>query len=113
MSDVCKACGNNVYGNKISCPVCGAALGNKGVQARANQNISYTYNNQTSKNTKTHTQSVANQEEGSGFGWGVLSFFLPLVGVILFFVLRASRPNGANAAIIGAILGFFIWNFII
>lgn len=46
-------------------------------------------------------------EEGSGIGWGILSFIIPLVGIILFFAWMNYKPKASKAAIIGAILGIF------
>jgi hypothetical protein len=48
---------------------------------------------------------------GSGFGWAVLGFFIPLVGLILFCVWRGKPESKkkAKAAGIGAIVGFVCW----
>ena len=45
------------------------------------------------------------QREKSGFGWGVLSFFLPLVGLILALVWLKKKPRASKASCIGAISG--------
>lgn len=47
----------------------------------------------------------AKKDSGSA-GWGVLGFFIPLVGLILFLVWRISKPKSAKVAGIGAIIGF-------
>ena len=57
------------------------------------------------------TQSVGAQQQpiqekdSGGFGYGVLGFFFPFIGLILFLVLRESKPNTAKAAGIGALAG--------
>ena len=43
--------------------------------------------------------------EKNGFGWGVLSFFLPLVGLILALVWIRKKPRASKASCIGAISG--------
>ena len=44
-------------------------------------------------------------QEKSGFGWGVLSFFLPLVGLILSLVWLRRKPRASKASCVGAIAG--------
>ncbi|WP_236034538.1 hypothetical protein [Bifidobacterium saguinibicoloris] len=43
--------------------------------------------------------------DSGSFGWAVLGFFVPLVGFILFFVWRNSRPSNAHRCRNGAIAG--------
>ncbi|MBP3255448.1 MAG: hypothetical protein J6M60_07360 [Clostridia bacterium] len=40
----------------------------------------------------------------SNFVWGILGFFIPLAGLILFFVWKKDKPQRAKAAIIGFII---------
>lgn len=46
------------------------------------------------------------EKEGSKFGWGVLGFFFPLVGLILFLVWLKDKKKASKAAGIGALIGF-------
>ncbi len=46
--------------------------------------------------------------EGSGIGWGILSFFIPLVGLILYCRWKNTKPRAAKAASIGAAIGFAV-----
>lgn len=41
-------------------------------------------------------------------GWGVLGAFFPIVGIILFFVWKNTKPKTAKVAIIGAAIGVVI-----
>lgn len=41
-------------------------------------------------------------------GWGVLGFFIPLVGLILFLVWKTDRPADAKCAGVGALIGFIL-----
>jgi peptidyl-prolyl cis-trans isomerase B (cyclophilin B) len=40
-----------------------------------------------------------------GFGWGVLGFFIPIVGLVLFLVWRQAKPKTAKAVGVGALVG--------
>lgn len=47
---------------------------------------------------------TAPQEEKASIGLAILSFFIPLVGIILFFVKKKERPKTAKACLIGALI---------
>ncbi|MBR4830332.1 MAG: hypothetical protein IKZ96_01005 [Bacilli bacterium] len=47
---------------------------------------------------------MENQRKGN-FGWGVLGFFFPVVGLILFLVWKNNKKEDAKVAAIGAIIG--------
>lgn len=49
--------------------------------------------------------------DSGSIGWGVLGFFIPLVGLILFLVWRTSKPQSAKVAGIGALIGFCLGLF--
>ena len=52
-------------------------------------------------------------KEGSSVGWGFLSFFFPVVGLILFICWKETRPKTYKVcgiwALIGYIVGFLIF----
>lgn len=50
-----------------------------------------------------------NDTEENGFLWGVLGFFFPLVGFILYFALKSSRPIGAKASGLGAGISLIVF----
>lgn len=54
---------------------------------------------------KKQRQAAANPDS-SAFGFGVLGFFVPLAGIILSIMWNNERPKRAQAALIGAIIGF-------
>lgn len=54
------------------------------------------------------TTPVTTAKEGSKFGWGLLGFFIPLVGLILFLVWRKEKRKAAKASGIGALIGFLL-----
>lgn len=51
-------------------------------------------------------QPVAN--DNGSFGWAVLGFFFPLVGLILFLVWKDSKPLSSKKAGIGALVSFIL-----
>ena len=48
--------------------------------------------------------ATAAVEEGGTAGWAILSFFFPIVGLILFIVWKDSKPKSARAAGKGALI---------
>lgn len=57
---------------------------------------------------KETSATVITKTDGNGFGWGVLGFFIPLVGLILFLVWKKDYPKKAKGAGIGALIGFVL-----
>ncbi|MDD3831395.1 MAG: zinc ribbon domain-containing protein [Clostridia bacterium] len=76
----CKKCGTQVDDNVQFCPSCGASL----------------------------TQSTTHVQETGNKGWGVLGFFFPLVGLILYLVWRDDRPMDSKFAGKGALIGVIV-----
>ncbi|MDR1767578.1 MAG: hypothetical protein LBR32_03960 [Propionibacteriaceae bacterium] len=62
---------------------------------------------------------VGNPEDTGSFGWAVLAFFIPLVGLILWLVWKDTRPKDStmsrNGFIVSLVLGvlFFIVSLIV
>ena len=74
----CRNCGKEIDDNAYVCPHCGVLT------------------NQTAA-------KPAVNDSGSA-GWGVLGFFFPIVGLILFLIWRTDRPKTAKSAGIGALV---------
>ncbi len=74
----CTSCGNEIHEEAIVCMKCGSAT----------------------KNSVTEVQL----EGDLAFAWGFLGFFLPLPGIVLYFVWKSTRPKSAKACIVGALL---------
>ena len=45
-------------------------------------------------------------DTNGNFGWAVLGFLIPIVGWILYFVWKNTKPGNAKMAGIGGICGF-------
>ena len=50
------------------------------------------------------TSTIVSEKSGSSFAWGILGFFIPLVGLILFLSWKKERPSDSKAAGIGALI---------
>lgn len=71
----CKNCGAEIQDQAVVCPYCGVAQ-------------------------ETKPAVVDN----GGFGWGLLGFCMPLVGLILYLVWKDEKPRTAKAAGKGALI---------
>lgn len=81
----CKKCGSELEEGQQVCGNCGTSV----------------------SSTSVGTTSSGVNDNG-GFGWGLLGFCFPIVGLILYLVWRQDKPNNAKAAGIGAIIGFVL-----
>ncbi len=71
----CKNCGERIDDAAVICPKCGVPQ-----------------------------QTAPTTVDNGGFGWGLLGFCIPLVGLILFLVWRETKPKTSKAAGIGALV---------
>ena len=94
----CNVCNNEVKEGALFCTNCGAKI-----QNNVQQNYNVQQNNVQQNYNVNYTES-----EGSKFGWGVLGFFFPIVGLILFLVWKSDKKKASKAAGIGALIGFCI-----
>ena len=81
----CSRCGTQIPDNAIQCPNCGQYVNQK-----------------------------AAPSDSSDIGWGILGFFVPIVGLVLYLGWKDEKPKTAKAAGMGALIsagigfGFFI-----
>ena len=87
----CPYCGSKIPNDASFCPVCG-------------NNIA-SYHNDKSPN---NYNADYNSDSGS-IGWGILGFFVPLVGLILYLVWKDEKPKSAKMAGKGALISFMIY----
>jgi len=90
MANFCGNCGNKVNENENFCSRCGVSLNNS-------SNNYNNYSNQT---------SIVNDD--GGFGWAVLGYFIPLVGLILYFAWKNEKPKTAKALGKGALISVVV-----
>lgn len=88
----CKNCGKETDGNAEVCPDCGE--------------------NKEDGPAEQEKEQAAEKESGHKAGWGILSFFFPVVGLILFLKWKAKRRKKASVcgkcALAGAIVETFL-----
>ncbi len=75
----CKNCGKEIDNNTTFCPHCGGSQDNKPAVV-----------------------------DNGGFGWGLLGFCIPLVGLILFLVWKDTKPKTSKAAGKGALISVIL-----
>lgn len=73
----CSNCGNKINDNEKFCPYCGA---------------------EQTGNSKSPAHTVSSDDTGS-IGWGLLGFFIPIVGIILYCVWRNEKPLNAKISL--------------
>lgn len=74
----CRNCGKNIDDSATYCINCGTRFDNN--------------NNET--------------DDRSSFGFAILGFFIPIVGLILFLIYEGKKPKRAKSAGKGALIGF-------
>ena len=84
----CPSCGEKLDDNYNICPNCGEKLSNT---------------------PSDHGENQGPAEDEQTFLWGLLGFFIPVVGLILFLVWRQDRPAAGNAAGTGALVSVIFW----
>ena len=86
----CKHCGKEVENSARFCPHCGKDLANNDPFANYDRGV----------------QTYQREEDKPNFGFAVLSFFFPLIGLILFLCWNTSYPLKAKSCGMGALIGF-------
>lgn len=89
----CEKCGAALPDESAFCTSCGAA-----VNAQPQPQV-------TPQPQQTYVAPQQPAVDTGSFGWAVLGFFIPLVGLILFLVWKNEKPLSAKKAGIGAIVG--------
>jgi len=83
MINYCSNCGTQLNSDQDVCLKCG-------------KNIS-----------KSNFDTVVGQDNGS-IGWGLLGFFFPFIGFILYFIWKETKPLNAKAAGKGSLIGVLL-----
>ena len=117
----CTKCGKFLPDGTKFCTGCGAAVSNfaagaaAGFEAGAQQQT-----NQQAFNQQPYDQGYAQgyynapprtvpaPDDAPSTGFGILGFFIPLVGLILYLVWKDEYPRKAKSAGKGALIGFIV-----
>ena len=84
----CRNCGKKIDENFKVCPYCGTSY---------EQNFNMNYNVKQEVNS-----------ESNGICYGIIGFFFPIVGLILYLVWMNERPRAAKSAGIGALINVIL-----
>ena len=107
----CSKCGNSLTTDDRYCQQCGENNA-KFVSQSAMQTSPQDEVVQPPRSSPQPTY-YSRPQEGQGVGGFILGFMLPFVGFILYFSFKTDKPNASSmsltGAIIGAIIGVFIW----
>ena len=120
----CHNCGQQIDDAAQFCPFCGAAQGAAAQTAPAQpapaqpapaQSVApqqYVPQPAPGQYVPQQAPVVQNPDDSGSFGWAILGFCLPIVGLILFLVWKDSKPKTAHVAgkgaLVGAVLGFML-----
>ena len=98
---ICPKCGATLEDGKHLCSNCGHDVGDT-PSAAATQPF-------TQQPVQTFSPAVNMPPIDSGnFGWAVLGFFIPIVGLVLYLVWRDEKPSSAKMAGLGALVSVAI-----
>ncbi len=95
----CKKCGKEVADDTRFCPFCGTQLSGEETEKPVVD--------PTPRVVENETKVKSNDDSGSA-GWGVLGFFFPIVGFILWLVWKKEKPNSSRAAGIGTLVSVIL-----
>ena len=92
----CNNCGSKLKNENVYCPNCGIKVGSKKKSTKKEE-----------KSEVVVVDSLPEKQDNSSdvfVLWGVLGFFVPIVGLILFLVWKDDKPKDAKASGIGALI---------
>lgn len=99
----CKNCNGTLRATSLFCPNCGAKVEKEEVKEEKINTEEKIKDEKKEEAPKTTTNNAPSNEE-STIGWGILGFFIPLVGIILFFVWLNDKPKASKSAGLGALI---------
>lgn len=114
---LCNNCGKEIDTNTKFCPYCGKEVLNSNLNQKNvnNQEIIvekkdvYQSNNINSQESYSDQQNNnQNIEEKANIGLAILSFFIPLAGLIVFIVKKDKEPKTAKTSGICALVSFIL-----
>lgn len=110
----CTNCGKELPDNASFCPECGAAQAAPAPQKEDPQAVPQqpAYYEQPQNSQPQYQQAPYQQQnaavDSGSFGWAVLGFCVPIVGLILFLVWKGDKPKSAKVAGIGALVSVIL-----
>ena len=112
----CNYCGREIDDYAIFCQYCGAEQSERFGRNRTNGYN--TYNSYNEYSAQSNNGYGVDGYESKGYA--ILAFFFPIVGLIMWYIWRNTRPGRSKSVLYGAtaavamgspILGFIAWFF--
>ncbi len=110
----CKECGKMVQDGNRFCTGCGTKIEPVGKINKNNTTENFsndtfdTVPNYNYANINQNSANVRNDNDKNSIGLNVLSFFIPIVGLILFIIWRKEYPKKAKNIGICALIGYIL-----
>lgn len=116
----CPYCGNRLEDGAHFCTNCGAKIdfsesgayrASEPTSTASHDDFEYDFGDSAPTPPRYDTSSYREPKKdstGASVGFGILSFFFPLVGFILFGVWNKEYPNRAKSCLIGAVVSVVI-----
>lgn len=99
----CPNCDADIDNGRTACPFCGSTIG---IDDSVNDK-QYKQDTIYTKNTQQQFQSRQVNDTGS-VGYWLIGFFVPIIGIILYFVWRYEQPNNAKRCLWGAVVSIIV-----
>lgn len=102
---VCNTCGEKVKEGQEYCPNCGFKPTDK----------KHEVNPVNIKEEKSSSSSSLKEIKDGTFSflWGILGYFIPILGLVLFILWKDSKPKDSKAAGIGALIRMILWFLVV
>lgn len=109
----CPKCGQDVVDGSQMCPTCGQSLVATSDSAPVMDAVQPTVSpspevNEPAQVMANETETMVSPTAKGGIGWAILGFFIPIVGLILFFIWKKDKPGDAKMAGIGALISVIL-----
>ncbi len=94
---VCSECGSQVSDQYTTCPNCGS--------------MNLTVQNNIQPQMSAYQQPVYNQpiqNQNGNIGWGILGFFIPIAGLVMYLVWKDTNPADSLIAGKGALISVIV-----
>ena len=90
----------------------GKFCSNCGAELKASQQVCLNCGTLVEKDKNIISSDDVNIIDFGSAGWGVLGFFIPLAGLIIYCIWNSTKPKTAKKAGLGALIGF-IFNVVV
>lgn len=106
----CTHCGKEIADDAQFCTFCGAPVDGNTQEKTTQESVN---NDQAYYQSQGYQSSVQTKNpDSASVGFTILSFFIPIVGIVLYFVWKNQCPNKAKPCLYAALISIVI-NFIV